>query len=290
MQFLHRVRAVWSWLPAFRAVAETEHLPTAAGELGVVPSSLSRTIKLIEDELGVLLFDRSGNSLVLNDAGRTLLTAVRHAMRVVDESLLSAMSDDLRGNVGVVACADLVHALVVPACAALATEQPALCVQSFVASDEGVANLLIRGDADVALVLQPPDHSDLRVSELTSLTRSAYSTRCLEANPRAVMVGSPSFHFDDGWPAGLERSVAAWAGDELAALEIAARAHFVTVAFDAVMVASRLGDRLLRLDAPAIPSRTIYLVHRLAVGAHRRTDAVIRALRATADHLSLTRG
>ena len=49
MHFVHRVRTIWSWLPAFRAVAEAEHLPTAAHELGIVPSSLSRTVKQIED-------------------------------------------------------------------------------------------------------------------------------------------------------------------------------------------------------------------------------------------------
>src|SRR5215208_4314626 len=100
MHFTQRIRSVWAWLPAFRAVAETEHLPSAALELGVVPSSLSRAIKLLEDELGVVLFDRSGKALVLNDAGRALLSAVRDAMRIVDDSVVALASDELRGNVG----------------------------------------------------------------------------------------------------------------------------------------------------------------------------------------------
>ncbi len=286
MQFIRRVRAVWSWLPAFRAVAETEHLPTAAFELGVVPSSLSRTIRLVEDELGVLLFNRTGNAMVLNDAGRALLGAVREAMRIVDESLLASLSDELRGNVSAVACADLVHALVLPACAALANQHHTLCVQSLVAPDESVTSLLLRGDADVALMLQPPDHPELRISELATWTRSAYATAAAESSPRCVVVGSPSFHHDDGWPAGIERTVAAWACDESAALDLAARTTLVCVAFDPIARASRHGGRLLRLATPVIAPRTVFLVHRRAVGTHRRTDALVAALRSCAAQLS----
>src|SRR5215217_4851914 len=116
MHFTQRIRSVWPWLPAFRAVAETEHLPTAANELGVVPSSLSRSIKLLEDELGMALFERANKALVLNTAGRELLAAVREAMRLLDDALGRAASDELRGHVVGVACADLAQALLSPAC------------------------------------------------------------------------------------------------------------------------------------------------------------------------------
>nr|MBA3454712.1 LysR family transcriptional regulator [Deltaproteobacteria bacterium] len=121
MQFVQRIRNVWPWLPAFRAVAETEHLPTAAHELGIVPSALSRTVKLLEDELGISLFDRTGKALVLNEAGRTLLAAVRTAMRLLDEAVAAATSDQPRGTVTAMACGDLADAILVPACAVLAT-------------------------------------------------------------------------------------------------------------------------------------------------------------------------
>ena len=55
MEHLRRLYRVWNWLPAFRAVAETEHLPTASEMLGLTPSALSRAIKQLEDELVELL-------------------------------------------------------------------------------------------------------------------------------------------------------------------------------------------------------------------------------------------
>ena len=66
---------VWPWLPVFRVVAETEHLPTAAARLHVSPSALSRTIRLVEEALGEELFVRSARRIVLNSAGQRLLAA-----------------------------------------------------------------------------------------------------------------------------------------------------------------------------------------------------------------------
>ncbi len=84
---MKRVASLWNWLPAFRAVAETEHLPRAAALLGTSPPALSRTLKLLEKAVGAPLFHRTGTRLVLNDQGRRLLAHVREAMRIVDEGL-----------------------------------------------------------------------------------------------------------------------------------------------------------------------------------------------------------
>ncbi len=59
MERLRRVASFWNWLPAFRAVAETEHLPTAAEALFVSPSALSRAIRLLEKDVGQPLFRRT---------------------------------------------------------------------------------------------------------------------------------------------------------------------------------------------------------------------------------------
>src|SRR5687768_9889001 len=81
------VAAVWDWLPAFRAVAEFNHLPTASRQLHVSPSALSRTIHLLEDRFGKPLFDRVGRQIRLNRSGEMLAAAVREAMRRVDDGL-----------------------------------------------------------------------------------------------------------------------------------------------------------------------------------------------------------
>ncbi len=282
MHFVNRVRTVWSWLPAFRAVAEAEHLPTAAQELGIVPSSLSRTVKQIEDELGVSLFDRTSKALVLNQAGRTLLTAVREAMRIVDDALGNAVGDDLIGNVGAIATGDLVQALLIPAGAALARSHSSLALSVLTARPDDVSEILLRGEADAAVMMQPiPAHADLRVTELTVWSRGVYvrTGAVLLADPRCVVVGVPSEPVEDGWPMDHDRRIAAWAPDERAALELCALGDLATVACDEIVKRCGFEGRLTRLLLPAIPSRTVFLIQRRAVGRHRRTEALVDAIR-----------
>lgn len=266
-------------MPAFRAVAETEHLPTAAQELGVVPSSLSRSIKLLEDELGLPLFERANKALVLNAAGRELLAAVREAMRLLDDALARATSDELRGHVVGVACADLAHALLSPACAELLARAPQLRMATVVATEDSIPAMLVRGDADVGLVLHPVVNGELECVALCELSRAVYARQPNVIGQ--VAIGTPSHASDDGWPAAESREPAAYAHDERAALELCTRSPLAAVAFDVVARSSGYADRLTRLQTPAIASRTLHVIQRRAIGAHRRTDALIGALRAT---------
>lgn len=57
----------------FRTIAQTGSISKAAKQLFIAQPSLSQTLKRIEDELGVQLFDRCGKKIVLNDAGKIFL-------------------------------------------------------------------------------------------------------------------------------------------------------------------------------------------------------------------------
>lgn len=57
----------------FRIIAETENISKAAEQLFIAQPSLSQTLKRLEDELGVPLFDRNGKKIALNKAGRVFL-------------------------------------------------------------------------------------------------------------------------------------------------------------------------------------------------------------------------
>ncbi|HEU4622962.1 MAG TPA: LysR family transcriptional regulator [Burkholderiaceae bacterium] len=57
----------------------------AAQELGRVPSALTYAVRRLEDELDVLLFDRSGHRAHMTQAGRALLVEGRHLLRAADD-------------------------------------------------------------------------------------------------------------------------------------------------------------------------------------------------------------
>ncbi len=55
---------------AFEAASRLGGFTPAAAELNVTPAAVSRLVKLLEDRMGVALFTRHANRLVLTDAGR----------------------------------------------------------------------------------------------------------------------------------------------------------------------------------------------------------------------------
>jgi DNA-binding transcriptional LysR family regulator len=77
-------------LRAFVAVAERANFARAAEHLGAVPSTVSQTIKSLEDRLGVRLLNRTTRKVSLTDAGERLLARVRPAI-----TELAAAVDDL---------------------------------------------------------------------------------------------------------------------------------------------------------------------------------------------------
>lgn len=69
----------------FRTVAKLEHMTQAARELKIAQPALSKTIGMLEEELGVPLFDRQGRRIRLNAYGRTYLEYVETALAALEE-------------------------------------------------------------------------------------------------------------------------------------------------------------------------------------------------------------
>lgn len=79
-------------LPTFRAVARLQNLRAAAEQLHLTHSAVSQQIKLLEDQLGLQLFDRRGRGVVLNAAGQALQPAVEAALDRLSQGVLAAQA------------------------------------------------------------------------------------------------------------------------------------------------------------------------------------------------------
>jgi DNA-binding transcriptional LysR family regulator len=66
-------------------IARKGSFAAAAAELGKVPSALTYTVRRLEDDLDVLLFDRRGRRAELTPAGRELLDEGRRLLRSADD-------------------------------------------------------------------------------------------------------------------------------------------------------------------------------------------------------------
>lgn len=74
-------------LRAFLAIAEEGGITRAAARLGTGQPVVSRTLRRLEDHMGVLLVDRSTHHLELTRAGRAFLDRARAAVAAADAAL-----------------------------------------------------------------------------------------------------------------------------------------------------------------------------------------------------------
>lgn len=71
----------------FTAVAEEQTISAAARKLHISQPPLSQQIKLLEDELGIRLFDRQPRKVTLTDAGHLLYRHAKNILMLSDEAL-----------------------------------------------------------------------------------------------------------------------------------------------------------------------------------------------------------
>ena len=68
----------------FKLTAESQQITRTASKLNISQSSLSKTIKSLETELGVPLFRREGRSIRLNENGQEFLKYVNQALEALE--------------------------------------------------------------------------------------------------------------------------------------------------------------------------------------------------------------
>lgn len=287
---VHRLLELWSWLPAFRFVAETEHLPTASDLLYTSPSALSRTVKQLERSLGVPLFDRVGKRLVLNEEGRALLGGVRRAMRYVDD-VCSSLGEgvEVRGELTVNSTTQLGTAWLLEVVPDLRARYPAL-VLSLVPGSGDLVRSLLQGRIDLALVEQPLRHGELTTTRLGRGASNVYCGRGHALWGRAEVPSAeltehefvappdaPGAPLDD-WPAEIPRSVGLRVDQVRVALQACLDGHFLAVLPDDVAGPAVEREELWRLPCDGIQASTVYAITRQALHDQDAASLTVAAL------------
>ena len=175
---------VWNWLPAFRAAAESEHLPTAAAVLGITPSAVSRTLRNLEGALGVKLFERVGRRIQLNGVGREFLTTVRSSMRQVHGALARVGAPGTGVEVRVAGSGLATIACAVPMLMNMRERLPKAVAQIHIVEPADVASGLLRGDIDLAVLSQAVTDDEL------VCVRLGHATNGLYCGPNHPLAGS----------------------------------------------------------------------------------------------------
>lgn len=152
-------------LEQFRVLARVQHVTKAADELYVSQPALSQSIKRLEEELGVPLFDRPGRQIRLNQFGQAFLARVEQAFFALGEGQRQArdMAGGDAGEVSLVSSA--LHWLADPVQVFL-SGHPAVQLRLFQSSVPEMQQKLEAGTLDFGMTPAP-------------LTASGFQWRCL---------------------------------------------------------------------------------------------------------------
>jgi DNA-binding transcriptional LysR family regulator len=157
-------------LESFVAVAEEQHFGRAATRLHITQPPLSRRIQLLEEQLGVDLFDRSRRAVKLTPAGRVFLVDARKILTLAQEAALSARRTP-RGETGLVTIAftaSSAYTLLDKVVSAANTEFPHVELVLREMVSQAQLEALLAGTIDIGMIRPPVTGADIITRPLST--------------------------------------------------------------------------------------------------------------------------
>ena len=135
------------------AIAEEGTLQAAAERLHLSQSALSRSMRRLEADLGRELFERTRNSMRLNDSGRL---ALEHAKAILsEEQRMVDAFDELAKRARTIRVASVAPAPTWRLSSLILEQYPTTIIEPDVVSPAEVSNRLLNGGCDLAVTIEP---------------------------------------------------------------------------------------------------------------------------------------
>ena len=184
------VKFDWNKARAFLVTAEEGSLSAAARALGMAQPTLGRQVDGLEQELGIVLFERVGRGLTLTPSGLELLSHVRDMGEAAGRVSLTALgqSQALEGTICISASETYAAVLLPPIIAKLRKMEPGIQVEIVVANH---ASDLRRREADIAIRNFRPTEPDLIAKKIGDADAVLYATPDYIAE-----IGNPTKPYD----------------------------------------------------------------------------------------------
>lgn len=156
-------------LRIFQEVAKQDSLSKVAERLLISQPGVSMQIKALERSVGLPLFEKSGRTLQLTEAGRELLTYSERIFALLDEAnlVLEELGGLRRGSVKVAASTTAGIYLAPRVLGVFHRQYPALRLSLDVENHHTVQQLLRTNSVDLAIMGLIEDRHDLEVAQFT---------------------------------------------------------------------------------------------------------------------------
>lgn len=166
-------------LHAFLIVAQEKSFTKAAARLGVTPSALSHTIRLLEERLGIRLLARTTRNVSATEAGEQLMNAINPLFEQIDAELnaLGELRDKPRGTIRLSCTDDQIELYIRPMLKKFLQQYPDITLEMYV--DYGFTN-----------VVEERFDAGIRIGD--EINKDMIAVR-IGPNWRLIAVGSPSY-------------------------------------------------------------------------------------------------
>lgn len=162
-------------LATFVAVVRCGTISGAATELHLSQPAVSRRLQGLEEQIGILLFDRIASKLRITAAGAALLPHAERSL-AAETDAIEAAQDQAAGPVGSVKLAivgSLIDPLLTDALSAVIEQHPGVDLNIATATSSEVCGLVRRGEATIGVsYAQPHPEADEDLQSETLMTES----------------------------------------------------------------------------------------------------------------------
>jgi DNA-binding transcriptional LysR family regulator len=140
-------------LKTFIAIRDAGGFSRAADLLGRSQPAISRRMALLEEELGVSLFDRVAGGVVLSEAGRVLAPYAERALAALGDcgAAVKALHSAVSGPLAIAVVGTLASANLTPVLRRFALAHPDVALSVRTAASAEVSNLVRRGEVTLGL-------------------------------------------------------------------------------------------------------------------------------------------
>lgn len=165
----------WNHARAFLATVEHGSLSAAARAMGMAQPTLGRQVTALEQELGVVLFERVGRGLTLTPSGEQLLAYVRKMGEAANEMSLKSFGQSkvVEGNVKLATSEVFAAFTLPPILKKLRATHPGITVDIITST---AASDLLRREADIAIRYFHPKEPDLIAKKMGVGGGALYAT------------------------------------------------------------------------------------------------------------------
>jgi len=154
----------------FLAVAEVLHFRRAAEMLNLSQPSLSQQIHQLEEELGVMLFDRTNRRVQLTQAGSALLPRIRSILQNIDEAVHQTrrVGQGLEGILTISFVSTALVGLLPAAMKELQTSTPGVDLHLKECAPQEQIESIIQGNSDIGFMHAMLDNDELESTVIQS--------------------------------------------------------------------------------------------------------------------------